>query len=442
MKDTKPRIIAYVSGKGGSGKTTVAIAVGKLLADIGHPCLLIDFDLATNGASYFFKGRFEQTSKGIWEMLSKNNSHTESSNRMNDSVVTISENFYFVPSRTKLNVRSESYDTISYDSEYLKEQVLNPLLDYATQKGAHYILIDCQAGFSISSIAAAESADRAIIVTEADAISNDAADNLLIQFGSSLPDERRYLVNKIDVRDADTYRTMRNVFQSLNRLPPLPFDFDVRNAFGARQIPINLKTPSPFLFALFETVKYMFPEIFEDIAYYKKEHVDSLFEEYDHKLKSLTDEKRVLDEEQASIKTRNHRLRSGYIQKGLIFLSVLFGIAFVLTIFALFDPWIYTEDLIIYILVTGTFAFFVMYGTLFYRQMSLRKLKDEIRTDELSRRLQSINQEMDRFRSFLWARSRDFLVDAEVVGETNLIKVRSENGTVFHKEDNERPKDI
>ena len=106
-----------------------------------------------------------------------------------------------------------------------KQNILQPLVKWAAEHKLPYVLIDCQAGYTVTSQAACEISDKAIIVTEADSISSDAADNLLIQLGDSLPRDRRYLVNKIDVRDADTYRQMRNVFQTLNRLPPLPFDF-------------------------------------------------------------------------------------------------------------------------------------------------------------------------------------------------------------------------
>ena len=47
-------ILSFLSGKGGSGKTTAALAISKILADVGFRILLVDFDFATSGASYFF----------------------------------------------------------------------------------------------------------------------------------------------------------------------------------------------------------------------------------------------------------------------------------------------------------------------------------------------------------------------------------------------------
>lgn len=439
MNDTKPRIIAFVSDKGGSGKTTVTIAIAKLLADMGHPCLLIDFDLATNGGSYFFKKQFKRESKGIWESLRKKDSDTESSSQMPDTVITISNDFDFVPSRTNLNTKGESYDSFSFDREYLEKQILSPLVNYATQKGFHYVLIDCQAGYSISATAAVEGADMAIIVTEADSISSDASDNLLIQLGSSLPDERRYLVNKIDVRDADTYRNMRNVFQSLNRPPPLPFDFNVRNAFGARQIPIDLNNPSPLLFALFETLKYMFTEIFEDIDSYKRKHVDSLFEEYDQKLQGLLEGKKKIEEEQVAIKTRGLRLRYDLIRKTVLVVTAVVTVliaSYVMTKTIFYESYYAREifDSTLAISLLLVVLLMLVYSSRITRQYQ-KRAEDEMVAGELSYRLESINREIDQFRSLLWARSRDFLVDAEITGENKRNILGKKSNASFRKED-------
>ena len=85
-----------------------------------------------------------------------------------------------------MNKKGESYDSVPYEKEVLKQKILLPLLSWAGEHQFAYVMIDCQAGFAISSAAVAEISDMAILVTEADAISSDAADNLMIQMGSSL----------------------------------------------------------------------------------------------------------------------------------------------------------------------------------------------------------------------------------------------------------------
>lgn len=425
MTNSTPKVIAFLSGKGGSGKTTVTIANAKLLADIGRPCLLIDFDLATNGGSYFFKTKFEKKAKGIWECLFPKKTDVRESTQLTDNIIKITKNFDFLPSRTNLQSKGESYDSFSYNVELLREKILKPLIEFGTQNKYEYILIDCQAGYSITSVAASEVAGLAIIVTEADSVSNDAADNLLIQLGDSLTQERRFLVNKIDVRDADAYRNMRNVFQSLNRLPPLPFDFEVRNAFGARQIPVDVNKPSALLFALFETMKYMYTEIFQDIDSYKREHVDSLFQKYDKEMDELLQKKGDLEERQAEIKSYELRYRYNLVQRLLYFAGSITGIISLTYVFArLLNPsvWQKISDFLLPITL-GLFGVFVAaYILLVFRKQIRYRLMAEEEERHLSQKLESINRELDQYRSLLWSQSREFLIDSEVAAKTEMSK--------------------
>ena len=48
-------ILSLLSGKGGSGKTTMALSMSVLLSECGVKTLLIDCDLTTNGATYFYE---------------------------------------------------------------------------------------------------------------------------------------------------------------------------------------------------------------------------------------------------------------------------------------------------------------------------------------------------------------------------------------------------
>lgn len=408
---SKLRTIAMLSGKGGSGKSTVAISICKLLSDMGIRVLLIDFDLATNGSSYFFRDHFTRESAGLWDLIAPS---TKRALGQMELPIRINENFWFVPSRVEMNRKGESYDSIPYQKDALKQQALEPLLSWARQHGFSYAFIDCQAGFAISSVAAAEMSDMAILVTEADAISSDAADNLLIQMGTSLPENRRYLVNKIDIRDAQTYRNMSNVFQSLNRLPPLPFDFSVRAAFGGRRIPIDLQKPSSLLFALFETVKAAFPELFSVVEEYSKKNVNQLFQEYDQEMQDLVLKRRTLEEEQAYVKTHALRQRSALIVR-------LFPVA--LTFAALTSVFLLQEYFplnlafrrgLILALVTLGFAGTLYAYTVLRREQS-EKIEYELRAESISRDLRHVSEELDRYRSLLWTTSKDYLVDYEVV---------------------------
>ena len=47
--------IALMSGKGGSGKTSLALTIASILSECDIKVLMIDCDMATNGATYFFE---------------------------------------------------------------------------------------------------------------------------------------------------------------------------------------------------------------------------------------------------------------------------------------------------------------------------------------------------------------------------------------------------
>ena len=427
MSPNEMRVIAFLSGKGGSGKTTVAISMAKLLSDMGFNCLLIDLDLATNGASYFFQPNFNRNSRGIWDAISRMGSEAATDETSGTTVqyrpciLKISEKLGFVASRVRFGTKGRAYDEFAYDKSQLRNNIMLPLLKEARAQTYNYVFIDCQAGSAISCAVAAQLADMAIIVTEADSISSDAAENLVIQMGSRLPRERRYLVNKIDIRDAETYRNMHDVFQSLNRLPPLPFDFSVRNAFGARRIPVDIAEPSPLLFALFETLKYALPEVYSRIQSYRETHVDQLFEDYEAELKHLMEEKEALRQSLAEVEAHSSSMSKKLAvltTNGLAILVALLGTLSAASMTSWWRKW--TENFlesswwtpigVLYISMAAS-ALIMFYG----RTKQRRKRLDE-EQGAIQDKLRTIETKLDGMRSLLWTKSRDYLLDEVVSG--------------------------
>lgn len=409
MKGENFKVVTFLSGKGGSGKTTISIAIAKLLADMGYPCILIDLDLATNGASYFFRRYFKPRNIGVWERIIEGNSDI--------APIKISKNFFFLPSRVKLSKRGMHYEAMDFSRVRLMNDVLSPIFMWAKQANCKYILIDCQAGYTVSSEAATRVADTTVIVSEADSISNDAAENLRAQLIDFLPEENFYLINKIDIRDADTYRSFKNLLPTFNRLPPLPFDFEVRNAFGARQIPVDLKEPSSMLFAIFETLKYLFSEIYDIIKEYKVKHLNSIFEEYDEELNKLVSERAHLEAQKYKLK--REQVRSKY-SSNIFFVPVIsiFTASIVFftfnSVFALF----YIPRMFYYFIFPGLLISGIglsIYWVYWKWRINRRNQFLEAEEEELTLRLDSINRKIDNFRSLLWTKSKDFLMDTEIV---------------------------
>ena len=56
------KVLALLSGKGGSGKTTLALSIASLLSSCTVKTLLIDCDISTNGATYFYEEKLSDNS--------------------------------------------------------------------------------------------------------------------------------------------------------------------------------------------------------------------------------------------------------------------------------------------------------------------------------------------------------------------------------------------
>lgn len=234
-------IIAFVSGKGGTGKTGVSIAAGYLLANAGFKVGLVDVDPATHGMSYFFAHLYPEGSYGWTEVADAEQVANIPLAGPRDEL-----DLWITPSITR------------FDEELVTDRDLNKLSQTLTAvvkrrigKGFDYVLLDCQAGSSPIVSAALSQSNHAIIVTEADPVSIFAVNVMRHQF----PKDRRIgvwgLVNKAFPEEKEYFAALTDVAsKTIKFIGQLPFDSDVRRAFFRREAPIALNQPSPFVFAL------------------------------------------------------------------------------------------------------------------------------------------------------------------------------------------------
>lgn len=416
-------IISFLSGKGGSGKTTASLAMAKLLADVGFRILLVDFDFATSGASYFFSPRISHLKRiGLSELIKKYSSKhnpKDSKEAFKDLVVTIDQNFDYIPSRTNLG-EPFSFTTEINNKEFLLDRILRPMMTYLG-KEYDYILIDNQAGYTNSSAAGAKVADKAVIVSESDRISSDAVDNLIALIGKDMPRFRRYLINKVEIKESGDYKSKAEAFKAMNRLPPLPFDFSVRNAFGDRKIPVDLEKPTAFLMALFATVKEILPENKERLEKYETEKITKLFERYQEELDDLLRRRDKLQEIMIEFQT----IEKGKESDEKLFISRIrttIAMAFTTSIPVVSIIYIFFKDISIVMATIG--AYVVIIATLmtfyyFQRTLKLTKstqLEQERTKDQLryQKELANIEVQVDRYNNLIVTRSRDLLIDSDL----------------------------
>ena len=218
------KTIALLSGKGGSGKTTLGLTMSSLLSKAGISTLLIDCDFSTNGATFFFEEQMGKSAKisSLRDLLL--NKETKF------SPLSVFENFSFIPSVTKINAMRT--DKVLFD--VYKEEFSTILTKC---DGYDIVIFDCQAGNSNILYSVLLETDVVLIVLEPDKVSSAALRSLYTKTGELLQDKEVYQVfNKVDKEDKLFYEkiTFGTFFTNVGALL---YDSAIRNSFAFSIIP-------------------------------------------------------------------------------------------------------------------------------------------------------------------------------------------------------------
>lgn len=227
MGGTMPKKIALLSGKGGSGKTSLSLSISNLLANCGIKTLLLDCDFSTNGASYFFEDELNCEENVIsLEQVFLN--HKE-----NGNVVKIQKNFDFIPSVSKIN-------GAKFDSGLWKN-VNFSFVDKISKK-YDVVIYDCQAGYSDILEMILPEIDETLFVMEADAISSASIRSLHLKIGNLLKQKSYQVFNKVTKEEYEIYNKVAGGTFFTN-VESVLFDWTVRKAFALSRLP-NVDTVS------------------------------------------------------------------------------------------------------------------------------------------------------------------------------------------------------
>ena len=192
-------VISFVSGRGGVGKTSTSLSLAKLLSSLSKKkVLLIDFDLATHGASHFFRKEIEEKApkenkesepkKGIVDKLASSKEDKKQLKEFVESNLISSEKveFDFIPSTSFSTENRPDYANLPEYSSYF-----HPLIDSIVKWGQEYdfILIDAQAGANPCSSYAIQSSNKVVFVVHPDPLCVGATYSLGATFRQILPEE-------------------------------------------------------------------------------------------------------------------------------------------------------------------------------------------------------------------------------------------------------------
>jgi len=244
--------LALLSGKGGSGKTTIALSIASILASCGVKVLLIDCDLVTNGATYFYESKLTDNNGKIisfYKILSENSVE-------NFQVLNINQYMDFIPSVTQITEEdTESYVYHKNDS--------SKVLDFNNTFCKRYdaVLYDCQAGYTDIFKLLLPLVDANLVVMEADAISSSSIRSLHLKVGNILNGKKVYQIfNKASKEEYDIYSKVSGgtVFTNIETVR---FDWKIRKAFSLAQIPDMERTSADYGEQVNNICKILFNEL-------------------------------------------------------------------------------------------------------------------------------------------------------------------------------------
>ncbi|PRY32642.1 AAA family ATPase [Umezawaea tangerina] len=238
------RVIAVMSGKGGSGKTMVATTIARRLSGEDHPVLLVDGDLGTGGLSYYLALNYVRNIRnGLTDLLlgrPVEDGELRSRYLQRVTFAPRSGNALFLPvgdfRKLKL-VRSEPVVPSEPPVALLLERSLGRLKAALMTEEATMV-VDCRGGVDEETFAIGRVVDDIILVSEPDTTSFQATRHL----AESLSDEglghkiTGFVLNKVF---EDPTVVLRNGTSSFGAQPlgAVPFDPVATRAFLVGEVP-------------------------------------------------------------------------------------------------------------------------------------------------------------------------------------------------------------
>ena len=222
--------LAFLSGKGGSGKTTLALSMSHLLHKCNVHVLLVDCDMSTNGATYFYESQLFKKDEKEQRKITSFNDLIKSNNNINEfNPLKIDNYLDFIPSVLKYQLEETLTDFDNIEKQLIK------LFNWAQSK-YDVVLFDCQAGYTSFLQILLPLIDIDLFVLETDSISGSSMRSLHLKVGQFLGQARLYQVfNKATEEEFKIYSKIVGTF--FTNIGTLLFDWRIRQAFSRSQIP-------------------------------------------------------------------------------------------------------------------------------------------------------------------------------------------------------------
>ncbi|PTS90744.1 hypothetical protein DBR17_00815 [Sphingomonas sp. HMWF008] len=230
--ERKARAIAVVSGKGGSGKTMVAVALARGLTQIGRRVLLVDADLGTGGLTYYLT--FQEFSSARYGISDGALGRIEARTLLENAATPLQPDDW--RGRVGL-IPIGNQRRIDDDREISLKKLITSLMIYS-EDIYDFLIVDCRGGLDTDSQDVCEACDDIYLVVETDATSIRASQHLVDAL--SMKGLRQkisgFILNKVMDNPTSLARSGNTFFDS-QFLGAIPFDIEATRAYIQGKIP-------------------------------------------------------------------------------------------------------------------------------------------------------------------------------------------------------------
>lgn len=230
--DTPGKVIAIVSGKGGSGKTLLATAMGVELAESGHSVVLVDADLGTGGLTYYLGfSAFSGARTGVADIvMQEEQSHDIPLSFPNDDALRNLDLRH--SGRLELLPVGDHRKMLRLPGEH-NANIMN--LQHTFEKlreGKDVVIVDCRGGVDSQSLEVCELVDEILIVVETDAASIRASQHLTDTLSDRGLSSKvaGFILNKV-MDDPRALASAGRSFFSTQFLAAVPFELETTRDF-------------------------------------------------------------------------------------------------------------------------------------------------------------------------------------------------------------------